>query len=452
MNSHPPSAADQAAGDPQLPEALAAAIELLRSGHIDDAEPAFESILQRWPEQPEALHFMGVLRHAQGRTDEAVALIRGALRDMADNATAWNNLGNVLLLARRGDEAAAAYAQALEHATSDAERVLALNNLGVLQRKHGRLGESENILRQALELDAESADGWYNLSETLIRQGCIDDGLAAHARARALWPSDEPRRADVIHTLVQLGRREPAATLLREWLTDDPGNAVAQHMLAACDGGDTPARASDRYVEQVFDSAAVTFDAALEALGYRAPELVVQALAESAGAPAGRLAIVDAGCGTGLCGPGLKPWARLLVGCDLSERMLERARARRVYDRLDKAELTAHLERETGAFDAVVSADTLCYFGPLDAVFAAARRCLTPGGRLVFTVEALADDDAAPHRLMASGRFAHRQSYLRQALADAGFDVRVMHHERLRLESGAPVMGWLVAARLAGAA
>ena len=42
--------------------------------------------------------------------------------------------------------------------------------------------------------------------------------------------------------------------------------------------------------------------------------------------------ILDAGCGTGLCGPLLKPWARRLVGVDLSGGMLEKARALQLYD------------------------------------------------------------------------------------------------------------------------
>ena len=36
------------------------------------------------------------------------------------------------------------------------------------------------------------------------------------------------------------------------------------------------------------------------------------------------LDVLDAGCGTGLCGPLVAPYARRLVGVDLSEAMLAR--------------------------------------------------------------------------------------------------------------------------------
>ena len=104
-----------------------------------------------------------------------------------------------------------------------------------------------------------------------------------------------------------------------------------------------------------------------------------------------RFDVLDAGCGTGLCGPLLAPYARRLVGVDLSTGMLKQAEAKNVYDQLYKVELTAYLRDCPGEFDVIVSADTLVYFGPLESVARAAAGALRPGGRLIFTVEALLD-------------------------------------------------------------
>ena len=49
-------------------------------------------------------------------------------------------------------------------------------------------------------------------------------------------------------------------------------------------------------------------------------------LADARLSPAKALDILDAGCGTGLCGPLLAPYARRLVGVDLSDGMLKHAR------------------------------------------------------------------------------------------------------------------------------
>jgi predicted TPR repeat methyltransferase len=140
------------------------------------------------------------------------------------------------------------------------------------------------------------------------------------------------------------------------------------------------------------------------------------------------------------------PWARRLSGCDLSAAMLELAQRRAVYDPLDKAELLAYLHAHREAFDVVVSADTLCYFGALEGVAAAARAALRPGGHLVFTVEALADDDGASHRLLPHGRYAHAREHLHAVLDGAGFVRQRIVADVLRSEGGQPVRGWLVSA------
>jgi predicted TPR repeat methyltransferase len=156
---------------------------------------------------------------------------------------------------------------------------------------------------------------------------------------------------------------------------------------------------------------------------------------------------VDAGCGTGLCGPALRPYARQLAGCDLSEGMLRRAWSRQVYDVLHKAELTFYLETQPEAFDAVISADTLCYFGALEVALAAARRCLRPGGWLIFTVEALPEGHAESHVLQTNGRYAHARSYLEQAMRATSLEPVAIVSDTLRQESGEAVVGWLVTAR-----
>jgi predicted TPR repeat methyltransferase len=450
------AAAEQAAPQRSVAAELAAAIVALREERIEEAEPILERILARVPDQADALHFLGVLRHTQGRTDEAVELIRRSLAVLASNASAWNNLGNVLLLAGRASEAAEAYARAVEFADSRGnEAPLALNNLGVLYRKLDRLGDSEQALRQSVERDPKFGDAWYNLSTTLIKQGRVNEGLMAHAKAVALWPEQMQSRQEVIRSLLLLGENERAAKLLREWLDSDPGNPVAEHMLAAAlarSGEAAPDRASDGYVEQVFDGFAASFDSKLEALHYRAPEHVVQALREAVGEPNAALDIVDAGCGTGLCGPGLKPFARRLAGCDLSEGMLRRAHGRKLYDVLHKAELTHYLATQPGEFDVVISADTLCYFGALENALLAAHRCLRVKGWLIFTVEALPDEADEPHRLQGNGRYAHRGSYLIKTLAGAGFAAPQLQRVDLRLEAGEPVRGWLVVAQRTGQA
>ena len=259
-----------------------------------------------------------------------------------------------------------------------------------------------------------------------------------------MWPKHPEARRLLALAHCNLGDVDKAVGIFEEWLQEEPDDPIALHMLAACSGRDVPPRASDAFVEETFDSFAASFDSKLAQLLYRAPALVAQMLAESEVEASKSLDVLDAGCGTGLCGPLIAPYARRLVGVDLSEPMLAQARARKVYDELVKRELTAYVGDSTAEFDVIVSADTLVYFGVLDEVVAAAANALRPGGRLIFTVEELvgAGSDAG-YAISPSGRYRHTRQYLERVLADAKLRSEIVPAE-LRLEAGDPVPGLVV--------
>ena len=127
--------------------------------------------------------------------------------------------------------------------------------------------------------------------------------------------------------------------------------------------------------------------------------------------PSKQLDVLDAGCGTGLCGPLLVPYARRLVGVDLSEGMLALAKEKHVYDALIKERVDGSHARPLCSFDVIVSADTLVYFGDLGSVVAAAAAALRPNGLFIFTLEhavgAVADIN---WRLELHGRYSHARA------------------------------------------
>jgi predicted TPR repeat methyltransferase len=436
---------------PSFQARLEQAVDWVRSEQLPAAEAAFAALRAEHPEHPEVLHFLGILRHVQGRSDEGVALIRHAVRLRPGQPGMLNNLGNLLFETQQLDAAAEVYEQALAAAgPTQLDCADPLHNLGVIHRRSDRLDQAEQCLREAIALRPDNGPSWYNLSEVLIAQGRVREGLLANSRAIMLLPRESMAREQVVCALVLLGQREQAVELYREWLAEEPDNPIVQHQLAACLGQDAPDRASDAYVASVFDNFASSFDAKLEKLAYRAPQLVAEACATVLGAPGGRFQVADVGCGTGLCGPLLRPWAAVLVGCDLSVGMLRQARRRNIYDKLHKAELVYYLDTQPGQFDLIVAADTLCYFGRLDGALAASHRALRPRGWLVFTVEALPADADADHCILPQGRYAHADGYLRRCLADACFAEVGLSAATLRLEAGQPVAGWVVTAQLPG--
>jgi SAM-dependent methyltransferase len=134
--------------------------------------------------------------------------------------------------------------------------------------------------------------------------------------------------------------------------------------------------------------------------------------------PDGGIVVLDAGCGTGLCGPHLRPISSRLIGVDLSEKMIEQAARRELYDELIPAELVGFLADTPARFDLIVSADTLVYFGALEGTFAAAAFASKPDGYFAFSVELLNDQPHEGYRLNASGRYCHGEEYVVASGAD----------------------------------
>ncbi|HEY4185051.1 MAG TPA: tetratricopeptide repeat protein [Polyangia bacterium] len=428
-----------------LAEAMNVAVGLHKEGMLDAAEELYGRVLEAVPEYPDALHFLGLSRHQRGHVGEALALLRRALAQQPGHVHARNNLGNMLLQTEQLEEARAAYEQVL--ATSpDYPGVHA--NLGVLLRRKGELGAAEIAFRRAIELDPQQGAAYHNLGSILRSTERDEEALVAFQKALALMPYDGESYRRVGAVLYALGRVEECTAIYQRWLTLEPDSALARHMIAACSGDAIPERASDAYVQQTFDAFADSFDKVLERLKYRAPSLVADAVEATLGPGAETLDVLDAGAGTGLCGPLLRGHARRLVGIDLSAKMLAKADERGVYDALETVELTAYLAAHPAAFDLIVSADTLVYFGNLDELFQVAAGALRAGGHLVFTIERADVAQKDGHLLNPHGRYSHNEDYVRRVLADAGFEALSVAPVHLRLENKVPVDGLVVTARL----
>lgn len=433
-----------------LDQAMDLAVQIHRGGirtkseqALGEARVLYERILDKVPDHPDALHFFGVLLHQTGEPERGEAMIRRAVEVRPDYVDAWNNLGNLLKEAGRATEARQAYQQATLLRPDHAD---ALCNLGALHAAEGELEHAAELYERALDSDPDHVGAHHNLANTLRRLGRREEAIGHYRAAIALDPHHPDARKLLGQALYYEGRIDDAIEVLESWARLEPDNPEARHMLAACSGKNVPSRASDDYVKKAFDTLAGSFDEHLRGLEYRAPELVQAALESLLPAGDASLDVLDAGCGTGLCAHFLRPWAKHLCGVDLSEGMLAHARRLALYDEIAQEELTAFVKRHRLAFDVVVSADTLCYFGDLQEVLEATFAALRPGGTLVFTVEK-AKEASAGFLLHPHGRYAHTEAYVSDVLARAGFGDVSAEGVVLRLERGEPVRGLLVSGR-----
>ncbi len=426
-----------------IDEALEIGLQLHQNGNLTQAEMLYVRILEAAPENLNALHYLGLLCHQQNRSKEAAGLIKQIITLAPENADAHNNLGNVLEGMGKVRQAEESYRNAIALFPDHGP---ALNNLGVVLMARNKVADAVATYQRAIRVAPDSADFHYNLGNALVKSKDGDGAIASYQRAIALKPDYALAWQRLAMSFLSADQRKEAEAVFEKWLTVEPGNPTVRYLQAACLGIDAPDRAPNQYVQQVFDDMADSFDSHLvENLEYRAPGLLMEALARALPQPTAGLDILDAGCGTGLCGPPLRPYAGQLTGVDLSSRMLAKAKGRKVYDTLAAAELTAFLDQQPQTFDIIASADTLCYFGALAPVFEASTKALKPDGLLAFTLEA-AGENAVNPILNSHGRYSHTRSYAEDTLAGAGLEVLSISSQVLRKEEGRPVSGFVVVA------
>jgi predicted TPR repeat methyltransferase len=406
---------------------LALAQHLQAIGRVIEAQSVCRQILATRPHDVDALQLLAALLQKKAQWLQAqLALEQLAVIRPGDGAV-LAKLGDVLMKLGRPIDAVAAWRRASHLAGADPDL-------------HYRLGCALAGLgcdEEAMVELAHAQKGPHAHDPAIVALAPL---LHRHGRLDAL----RELLADAVFRLSFTGQARPMLELWHQLLPED---AVPRFRLAAMSGQNAPAQADVAYVTDLFDHYAGSFDKALAALSYRAPTLIEVQLARTLGPPVGALRVLDAGCGTGLCGRLVRPYARHLTGVDLSAGMVAKARDRGAYDDLEVAELSAFLMACTDTYDLIVSADTLVYFGDLMQVLTGAARTLVAGGWLAFSVERLDVSVSAGYRLNTSGRFSHSKDYLVQALATAGLRCVSLTEETLRMEGGQPVAGCVVLAQ-----
>lgn len=139
-----------------------------------------------------------------------------------------------------------------------------------------------------------------------------------------------------------------------------------------------------------------------------------------------------------------RPYAKLLIGVDVSSKMLQKASQKNIYDDLIAFDILQDWPFSE-PFDLIYSSDVFVYFGNLDPILQSASSYLARGGIIAFSVERLADDRTG-YCLFPSGRYAHSPRYIRNCLKHHGFATVEETDAIIRKQAGEEVRGVLIVA------
>ncbi len=367
---------------------------------FEQALASFQAALALVPGRPSILANLGITQVRLGQWEAAVDTLKQATQADASNRDAWL----ALALAHEELQQWALAVQALQHALPQGEPTTAI--WLALARCQLRLAQPLEALRafeDALALDATLAEAWSQRG-SLLREA---------------------------------GEQEEAARSFHQALKHGGDNELNRFYLASVTAQPVPQRPPLAYVETLFDEYANDFQTHLvEGLNYQAHGTLLAPLVES---DARFSTVLDLGCGTGLCGQLIHPQAEVVDGVDVSGAMVTQARASGVYRQVVHGDLLPFLEASSEPAELVMAADVFIYVGALEAVFAAVRRRLAPGGCFAFSVErAEAGQDLV---LLPSLRYAHSGGYVERLAQQNGMRVVRQWEAPLREDQRRPVMG-----------
>lgn len=368
----------------------------MAEGKFDNAQIYFEKAHLLNPYNLAAIHGLADLATNKRDFAKAETYYKRMLELEPRSFEAHANYANMLYLDKRSAEALEEYRQAIIINPKSAE---VSNNLAMILKDVGDYEQALGLLFNAFNLNPEMAEVAVNIAETLT--------LAYRS-----------------------GKKNEAIKIAENWLKSAPNNVFAQRINAAFKG--EKVENNSEYTESLFDNFADGYELVLQTVGYTVPLAMARIIGDV------QATIVDLGCGTGLLGQALKNAENELIGVDLSQRMLDIAKEKGVYQELVKMDALQYLQTHSD-FEMVVAADVMGYIGDLAPLIKACN-----GKAMAFSIEIGQSDDFS---LQEAGRYQHNPWMVEKLLQDNGYQHIVKETLDLRVENGKPVAGMIFLAK-----
>jgi len=193
-----------------------------QEGDVAYAYTAYTTYLQRFPNDPTALHYLGLLAHQTGHPEVAIELLQRSIGVDGKDMRVANHLGQVYAKCQRWTEAAEYFRMASQLNPTSADPI---NNLGNVMRQTGQTEEALKLYRSAIAIDPASPEGHYNLGKLLREKRSFDDALRAFQTAAALDPANYRAQYELAVCLEQLGQFAEAESRYQAALDAKPTHA-----------------------------------------------------------------------------------------------------------------------------------------------------------------------------------------------------------------------------------
>jgi len=367
----------------------------LQHNDLDAAETTFDALLQLKKHHPDILVNRGIVALKRDQAQIAIQYFTRALGYAPDHVEARNNLAATFIHHDRYENALAHYNVLLERFPKEDEY---LYNAGVAEMALGHLAKAICHFEKLLQQNPQHFAALQNRAAIAMR----------------------------------LQKKDQAIDLLKQAIAVNPQDEVCAFMLNALIRQDIQPVACAAYVSNLFDHYALYYDSHMQgALKYELPchlgrilhQLEILQVENS----------LDLGCGSGLSGIVLRGATKHLAGVDLSHKMIERAREKRIYDALIEQNIIVFLSDSSKKYDLIVALDVLPYLGNISEFLRLLSQRLNTQAHAVFSCEISTDQ---PWSLNPSARFCHHPDYVQQLIQQV--NLKLIYQEKVpaRIQEG----------------
>ena len=161
----------------EVAEILELAVQQQRDNLLVEAELLYIQVLEKQPDNPEALYGLGMLAQQIGQPQTAEQWLSAASQVQPDSVKTWFSLGNLRLAQEQFSEAEKAYRQALVLLPNS---LPIYNNLGYTLQQQGLFEEAINYYQKALELKPDFIEAEVSLGNALYAQGKLSSNQQMH--------------------------------------------------------------------------------------------------------------------------------------------------------------------------------------------------------------------------------------------------------------------------------
>ena len=167
----------------QMETPESAAYALFEAGRHAEAVAAWRAIVDRKPEDPEALHMLGYVLSESGRPEEGIAYLDRSIELVPRNAAMRSNRAVVLRSLGRDEDAARDLRRALD---IEPKLPAALHMMGNIHFAAGRFDESLASYRRALAVDPRFTEALVGVGVIQAHRGERDAAQASYHAALAI--------------------------------------------------------------------------------------------------------------------------------------------------------------------------------------------------------------------------------------------------------------------------